>query len=295
MEKSILEQYVEHLKCRGFREGSIQHHRLWASRFVDAVGDEQCFLGRLRIEQADAFLSAWLPSLARWTRLLPIAVLRSFLRFLFQRGLVETDLAPMLMNVRLYRSESLPRGIERSQVARVLEQVDRDKSNGARDYAILSLFASYGLRASEILALQVRSVDWTHDLIRVVRPKTCDSLDLPLSPLVGNALLDYLQREWPGDTDELFVFPQRYKGAALRNMVKKYLAKAEVKKHGIATSLFRHSLAMELVKQEVPVKSIADVLGHRHLASTYVYAKSDIERLRRAALPLAGDSQCRYR
>ena len=295
MTKSILEQYLEHLRCRGLKEDTIRGHRLWASRFIEFIGNDSSSFCRLRIKQTDEFLTAWLPSLSRRTRTIPVTVLRSFLRFLFQQGVVNIDFAPMLINVRLYRNESIPRGLERSDVARVLEQVDRRQPNGNRDYAILALFASYGLRASEILALQVRSIDWTRDRISVARPKTYDCLDLPLSPLAGNALMDYLQREWPGGTDELFVFPQRCKGAALTNMVRKYLAKAGIKKHGIVTSLFRHSLAMELVRQDVPVKSIADVLGHRHLASTFVYAKSDIELLRTASLPFPEVEPCLYK
>jgi site-specific recombinase XerD len=150
--------------------------------------------------------------------------------------------------------------------------------------------AVYGLRVSEVLGLSLDALDWEHDKIRVARSKSKDHLDLPLLPEVGNAILDYLQRGRPNsESKALFII----KTCQVQTIVRKYFRQLKLEPHGHATSLFRHSLAMEMVSQGIPLKNIADVLGHRHLASTYVYAKSDVEGLRAAALPAVGGALCR--
>jgi len=293
MEDDIVDVYVQELRQAGLSESAIRNHRCWVSRFVNECG-EGAALDTLRIAEVDAFLARWLPSLSRKTRHLPVSALRKFLAFLHRRDIIEADLASQVIGVRAYRDESLPHGIDRCEIKRVLAQVDRSGPNGTRDYAILLLMAVYGLRASEVLGLTTRSLDWEHDILRVERPKTRDRLDLPLLPEVGNALLDYLRRmRRPADTGPIFEFPQKNKTQAIAWIVKRHLHKAGIDLNGRITSLFRHSLAMEMVQQGVPLKEIGDALGHRHLASTYVYAKSDVERLRLAALSCPeGGARC---
>lgn len=284
MEDDIVDVYVDGLRQAGLCESTIRNYRCWVSRFVNECGKREA-LDALQIADVDAFLARWLPSLSRRTRHAPISALRRFLAFLHRQEIIGTDLASQVIGVRAYRDESLPHGIDRREIKRVLAQVDRGGPTGVRDYAILLLMAVYGLRASEVLGLTTRSLDWEHDMLRVERPKTRDRLDLPLLPEVGNALLDYLRRmRRPVDTGPIFVFPQKNKTPAIAWIVKRHLRKAGIDLNGRITSLFRHSLAMEMVKQGAPLKDIGDALGHRHLASTYVYAKSDIERLRLAAL-----------
>ena len=284
MEDDVVDVYAEGLRRAGLSESTIRNQRRWVSRFMRECGKGEA-LDALRIADVDVFLARWLPSLSRRTRRAPISALRRFLTFLRQQDIIGTDLASQVISVRAYRDESLPHGIDRHEIKRVLAQVDRGGANGARDYAILLLMAVYGLRASEVLALTTGSLDWEHDMLRVERPKTRDRLDLPLMPEVGNALLEHLRRTGrPAEAGGIFAFPQKNKTAALAKVVKRYLRKAGIKLNGRTTSLFRHSLAMEMVRQRVPLKHIGDALGHRHPASTYAYAKSDIERLRLAAL-----------
>jgi site-specific recombinase XerD len=284
MADDIVDVYVEGLRQAGLSESTIRNHLCWVSRFVNECGNGET-LRALRIADVDAFLARWLPSLSRRTRGAPVSVLRRFLAFLRRQDIIGTDLASQVIGVRAYRDESLPHGIERHEIKRVLAGIDRSGAHGVRDYAILLLMAVYGLRASEVLGLSTGSLDWEHDMLRVERPKTRDRLDLPLLPEVGNALLDYLRRmRRSADTGPIFVFPQKNKTAAVAWIVKRHLRRAGIGVDGRITSLFRHSLAMEMVKQGVSLKDIGDALGHRHPASTYVYAKSDIERLRLASL-----------
>jgi len=157
-----------------------------------------------------------------------------------------------------------------STIRKRAAQVDRGERNARRDYAMIMLMGVYGLRVSEVLTLRLDLVDWEHDKIRFHRPKTKDCLDLPLLPEVGNAVIEYLQMERPAVTvPELFVLTQKHKDRVVQAMVKRYMKKAGIEPFRHVTSLFRHSLAMEMVKQSVSVKTIADTLGHRRLETTF--------------------------
>lgn len=207
--------------------------------------------------------------------------------------MVERDLSSLVISVRIYRNEFLPKGLKRSEIIRVLGQVDRRAEHGMRDYAIMILLATYGLRVSEILSLKLADFDWGHDAIRFYRPKTRDHLDLPLLAEAGNAVIDYLRHERPRvAAPELFVFPQKEKTAKVMSIARKYFQRAGIEVTGNVTRTFRHSLAMEMVSRDVPFKVISDALGHRNGDSTYVYAKTDVTKLREAALCPPGGESC---
>ena len=291
-EAIVLAGYLEHLVRNGRAVGTINSHRLWILRFLDDLKQGGIPLAEVRIEDIDAYFAHWLPTLARQTRPIPVGSIRGFLAYAHRQGMTKVDFSTQIIGIRVYQNEYLPRGLDRVAIERVLSLVDRDTDGGSRDYAILILMAAYGLRLSEVLALTPQMVDWEHDKLRFWRPKTKDWLELPLLPEVGNALLDHLRGgHSPSQSETIFFFPQKEKPAAVMNIVRRYFRKAGIALHGRVTSLFRHSVGMEMVRQGVPIKSIADALGHRSLASTYVYAKSDIERLRSAALPFVGDDE----
>lgn len=290
MEQTIWNDYEQHLKRRGIADSTILNHKRWVKRFLDNIDGAALALNDITIRDVDAFCNEWLAPVPRRSKQIVVATLRSFLRFLFLKQIIADDLSVHVIGVRLYREENLPKGLPRSEISRVLKLIDKDKKNGYRDYAILMLFAEYGIRLSEVLELKVNDIDWEHDKIRFYRPKSKDYLELPLLPSVGNALFDYIRKERSCmKTSALFVFPQAEKKAALQRIVKKHIKKAGITlQPRNASKVFRHSLAMEMVRQNVPFKLITDSMGHRDCASTYIYAKTDIERLREAALPVPG-------
>lgn len=115
--------------------------------------------------------------------------LRVFLRYLHREGIVATDLVRSVPRGRIYRQASIPRAIGWQDVERLLASIDRRSILGKRDYAILTLLASYGLRAREIAALCLDDFDWTHAQISIPMRKGGHSTRYPLSATVGDVVM----------------------------------------------------------------------------------------------------------
>lgn len=253
-------------------------------------------LRRLEVADIDAYLAARAPSLRRVTRKLLGTLLRSFLRHLHARGVTEHDLSSAVWGTRVYEHERPPRGMTDGEVERVLACARLvHTSVGRRDYAMLVLLATYGLRASEVVQLRLEDVDWRHDRLRVRHSKQGPASDLPLLPSVGEALLAYLRHGRPRTAlRELFVrtyapHDRPLRGDGLYQVVGRWLRRAGVHpegKHG--PHAFRHGRAVGLLRAGVSLKSIGDILGHRRPSTTQGYLRLQTEDLREVALPVPG-------
>jgi site-specific recombinase XerD len=274
---ATLHQYEHHL--RGF-EAYLQR--------VDAV--------RLP-ELTPRLLSTFLTERAQ--RLAPGGVqgcsgaLRVFLRYLHRQDVIATDLSRSVPRGRSYRQAAIPRAVASDDVQRVLDVVDRRSSIGKRDYALLLLLASYGLRAREIAAMQLEDLDWKQAQLRVPTRKGGHSTLYPLSATVGEAIIDYLRSARPQVADR-HVFlttktpfaPLAHYAVSQRASVYLHAAGIQVPRAGSHT--FRHTCVQRLVEADVPFKVIGDYVGHRREESTLVYGKVALHRLRQLAI---GDAE----
>jgi site-specific recombinase XerD len=121
--------------------------------------------------------------------------LRSFLRFLYAEGFMERDLAIAVSRPILYRHENLPSAFTEEQVSRLQDVTRNDPTPlGLRDYGMLLLVVTYGLRAGEVVRLRLEDIDWRHEQIKIKQSKTEADLLLPLMPEVGQAILNYLRQ-----------------------------------------------------------------------------------------------------
>ncbi|QSO53175.1 tyrosine-type recombinase/integrase [Alicyclobacillus curvatus] len=136
-------------------------------------------------------------NLSKTTLGLRYTVLRVFLRYLYSERILTKDLSGSFDAPRVYRLSSIPRSITWDEVNQMLEQVDRRTPVGKRDFAILLLLVTYGLRAREIAALTLDDIDWRKEKLRVPERKAGHSTAYPLSSIVGQAILDYLQHGNP--------------------------------------------------------------------------------------------------
>ena len=219
--------------------------------------------------------------------------MRVFLRYLHRQNMVAADFSRALPRGRSYKHAALPRAIAWTDVQKVLNGVDRRSSLGKRDYAILMLLASYGLRAREVAALELEHLDWAHSQLKVSARKGGHSSIYPLSASVGEAIIDYL-RAGRSEVDDRHVFlscrtpfspitHESISGLAARHIV---AAGIEVPRPGSHT--LRHSCVQRLVEADVAFKVIGDYVGHRRAESTLVYAKVALHRLRQLAI---GDAE----
>ena len=219
-----------------------------------------------------------------------VAYLRAFLRYCFDRGLIPEPLHEM-DTPRAYRGELPPRAMPWPLVLGLLGSVDRSDPVGWRDYAMLHLMAYYGLRPSEVVALEVGAVDLEARTMRVTQRKTASELLLPLDASTVRVLRDYLRLGRPEcGHPQLFLRARRPSGA-LKNTAVCDLFGKRARAYGLPTGRYsayslRHAFAMRLLERGVGVKAIGDLLGHRNLESTCVYLRLDMKALRGIALPV---------
>ncbi|MBD3775249.1 MAG: tyrosine-type recombinase/integrase [Betaproteobacteria bacterium] len=220
--------------------------------------------------------------------------LRPFFGFAEKRGWCRPGLAAGIMVPRFMADETVPKGIKRDDVERLLVSVQGERSVDKRDRAILMLFVTYGLRAGEVAGLRLDDLDWENGMLRVRCPKPGRTHLWPLSPTVGNAILRYIRGARPSGFGRSLFFtsrsPTRPLGTkALGKMVRERLAGIGVVTGRRGPHALRHAAAQHLLDQGMSMKVIGDFLGHRDPSSTAIYAKVNLAALREvAALDLEG-------
>jgi integrase/recombinase XerD len=221
-----------------------------------------------------------------------VVALRSFLGFCCIERLVEKDLSAASLAVTGRRRSSLPRGIDQADVHALLQSCDRRRAVGRRDHAVLLTLLRLGLRASEVACLTLDDIDWRAGEI-LVHGKGRRDERLPLPADVGEAVADYLRRGRPGtNSREVFVRAIAPIAALGRGGVS-WVVRRACRRAGLAqigAHRLRHTLACELVAAGVPLPEIGQVLRHRSLASTAIYARADIGQLRAIAQVWLGGS-----
>lgn len=230
-----------------------------------------------------------------YTRLMAVA-LRSFCHFLFLRGDTARDLYESVPSVRKWRQSTVPTFLTPEQQEALVASADRSTPTGHRDYAILLLLARLGLRAGEIVAIELDDIHWRSGEL-VVHGKGQMVEHVPLPSEVGEAIATYL-RDSRGASASRRVFLRRLAPrvglagpAAIGKIVCQAFARAGFRPacRG-AAHLFRHSLATTMIRHGASMAEIAEVLRHRSPDSTAIYAKVAFEDLREVARswPTAG-------
>jgi integrase len=281
-------------RVRGLATGTINMHVGTAAEFLrfldhDTRPQRLC---ELRGADVEAFIAKTGKRVGRGRMGQITAALRTFLRFLAATGEVPTGLDARVDSPRIYRGERLPRAIPWEAVRAFLRSVDRSTPKGRRDFAIFLLIATYGLRSSEVRALNLDDFAWRARQFYVPRPKVGTPMLLPLTDEVVAALLDYLQHGRPKSAcRQVFLrveFPlgplgQGTIGGAFHTWAQRA---GTVLPARCGPHCLRHALALHLLRQGSALKTIGDILGHRSAESTGIYLRLDVDDLRDVALPL---------
>ena len=275
---------------RGLREASIRHYGQFLRGFERYLGRIGCRdLVALSLPLLSAFVTESAGTLGRTSMIGLCSALRVFLRYLRREGILARDLARGIESPQVYRLAELPRSIDWDEVRRMLEAVDRRTPVGRRDYAILLLLVTYGLRAREVANLTLGDIDWRRERLHVRERKADHVAIYPLSPVVGEAILEYLRQGRPQTDDRHLFFrhlaPHRpFTCAGVSSRASHYLHKAGVPVRRAGSHTLRHACVQRLVDAGFPLKTIGDYVGHRSASSTQIYAKVAIEALRYVAL-----------
>ena len=289
------QQYLTAL--RGLAPGTIADHLATVSEFLQFMAEKRpaMSLGLLTPRELEAFVQQVAARVSRATLQHVVAHLRSFLRWLAARGAARQGLESQIDTPRVYRQEQLPRALRWDTVRALLESIDRRTAIGRRDYAMLLLVATYGLRSSEIVALTLDDFVWRQGELRVPRRKVDGVLTLPLTDDAGNAVLDYIRHGRPTLPTRVLFLRVRPPAGLLKPTAVTEVFQTRVRHSGLTIPFqgphcLRHSLAVQLLREGVSLKAIGDVLGHRSLESTCLYLRLATEDLREVALDLPDSS-----
>lgn len=296
--------YLE--QVRGFARSTSRNHRHTVTEFLTYLGYDKAptRLEAVTARDLEGFLCAIGPRQTRASLQHVVAQLRGFLRYLASRGEVPVGLERPIDTPRVYRGEQLPRSLPWETIRALLKTIDRTSPMGRRDYAILLLIATYGLRGCEIVALTLDDVEWRARRLRIPQQKTRGALWLPLTDEVGTALLDYLRDGRPalgvrrqpvpfrGDPPltcrRLFLrqrTPTRgLQPTAISMIFQHWSTRSHLRIPFYGVHCLRHSYAVYLLRSGVSLKTIGDLLGHRSLESTSVYLRLAVDDLREVAL-----------
>lgn len=216
--------------------------------------------------------------------------LKKLCAYLFEIG-VGVEEYENLLSFSIPVERKIKRPIPHSEITAALNVIDRNTTEGKRDYAMILLATVTGLRAIDIVELNFNSIDWRNGEIRITQSKTEESLALPLTADVGMAVSDYILNGRPESSlDNVFLRTnapiRKISNAILYGQFNGYRAKAGLSKcsfHGL-----RRAIGSNMVISGVPVTTVAQVLGHSDIDSTKQYISLDTVHLRECALDFIG-------
>jgi integrase/recombinase XerD len=282
------QQYLRH--TRGLAEGTCHYHVRFLREFLHAAFPQNSICwARLQpsllvdyvIEQSQRLHPSTVQSLA--------SALRNFLRFSAMKGWSSPALVQGVPKVK-GASPALPRYLSVSQLHRLLAQLRRQPRVGLRNFALGLCLAQLGLRAGEARRLTLDDIDWRQGVIRLPRTKNLRAYQLPLPRQTGQAIADYLRHARPSTSlREVFLTDSQPVRAlttgAISNLIATAMIRADIDLYPKGAHVLRHTLASHLIQKGANLKEVADLLRHRQITTTTIYAKVNLTQLAALARP----------
>lgn len=289
------------LEYRGFLQSERGLLASTVGKYVEVVHrflahcfpDERLCLKTLQARQVIDFVLNDSTQRGRHAAERAASALRSFLRFLFQKGRIAVNLAAAVPTIPCPQLAGVPRYLEAREVEMVLQSCDRRRRIGKRNYAIFLLLARLGLRADEVTRLTLDDIDWRAGEL-LIHGKGGRVDRLPLIQEVGKAMADYLQNARPVCSCRRVFIQCRapLEGFAgpgcVSNLVREALLRVNLSPANRGAHVLRHSLATGMLRNGASLAQIGQVLRHQLPHTTEIYAKVDFNALRALALPWPG-------
>lgn len=278
----VLDAYLKHLRDEGvIQEKTIQRSGQLVSAFLESLERRVTreALKRLSAEMVEKQIRQ-ITEKGLENAIRQASALRSFFKFCYRRKYLRSDFSGLVPTIRRYRHATLPKGLEDSALEKMLKQINKETAIGSRDYAIIVLMMAYGIRGISAAEMLLEDIDWQNSRIRIRARKGGKEVVVPLLEPVGEAIIKYLQHRYAKTPfREVFLTvkaPFRpICGLVVSNTVHRYLKKAGIKIARGGSNTLRHSWAIRALNHDAPIKAIADVLGHRYIDTTFIYAKAD--------------------
>lgn len=282
---------------RRLSQASLANYLPAVRRFLkECFGTRPILLGEIDHTDISRFVLRHAYNLSHGRVKLIMTALRSFFRFVRMRGDISTDLAAVVPTVANWRFATLPKWISPEHVEHLLRSCDQSTITGQRNYTILLLLARLGLRSGEVVNMSLDDIDWEAGEIKIGgKSRRQDRLPLPKD--VGEALAMYLRHGRPPcSTRRIFIrmrAPLRgfVDSSAIYSMVRRAFDRAGLHPSQKGPHILRHSLATNMLRKGASLGEIGEILRHRDLSTTQIYAKVDLEALRRIAQPWPGGEE----
>lgn len=278
----VVEEYAEHCRRGGNKAGTVTQKRRYAERLLDSM--ESCGCRDLSELTPDVVLRACLAVDVTGCR----SYHRTFLRYLFDAGVVATDYSPLVPGE--HRGERLPDVYDRDEILRLEASCDRGTDRGKRNYAMVLMASRLKLRPSDIVSLRFDEVDLEGGVLRITQEKTGVGLTLPIVPELGDALADYIAVRPESDSPYVFLRSRApylpMGGSSVRDITTRGLESAGVEPRGRGTGprALRSSGAAHMVNGGESYRVVQESLGQRCRDVVRHYARLDIAHLRMSAL-----------
>ena len=274
---------------------TIEGRRLVAFRFDKYLSEQLMELEDVTVEALEAFFSSEYCTKASRHSYKPI--IKELYRYLYDNGFLDKDYSTLVLKEpKVHLGTKVPSTYTEDEIKRIINAIDRSSAKGKRDYLVLLLAAEYGWRASDITLFRLDQIDWEKNRISMVQYKTGIPVEFPLLASVGNAIIDYLKHGRPAGGDDVIIVNhenthkgQKLESPTIHSIVSKAMSTANIanwkaKKHGPHS--LRHSLATNMLKQNVAIPIISTILGHQSTEATKTYIRVDIPKLRLCSLPI---------
>lgn len=289
----ILQDYLQWMHDdRHASMSTLKSRRYHLSQFFTWLGPKATHkrLAELTAETVEQFFLSYAETMGSSSRQAMGTALRTFLRFCLQKAVIQYPLDKAVPTLHTYKLATVPRGLSQQQAQKVLDSVNRNTPVGRRDYAILQLLYTYGVRGGQVRNLQLTDIHWSKNQILFKALKRGKDSLLPLTDDVGKSLLDYLEKTRPKCAcPDVFLtscapYHRLAQACTLTKIVRSYILKACINAPSKGSHALRHCFATRMVQAGHPLKSVADVLGHRCLSTTFIYTKIDFNALKQVAL-----------
>jgi site-specific recombinase XerD len=296
LRQKTLREYETYLREKlNLAEDSIVCARHYCAKFldhIDTVGIKD--LRDLKPKIVQQFIQNGHEKLSKSSICCRYWASKKYISYLKTLGVIQMDFSDVLIAPRIYQHQYYPRLLTREEIHAMLSSIDRRTSIGKRDYAMILLLSTYGLRGGEVVKIRLEDIEWRTDLLHIRGRKAGNNSVYPLTVSVGESILSYLKRARPPNRHrQIFLSCKAPHNpltrSAITAAVKKYLSRAGLGTDRRSSHTFRYSCAQRLFDDEFSMKVIADYLGHRDLRSTQRYMKIDLRHLREVAMNSSED------
>ena len=289
----LVREYVQHLdEVCGAAQETLHCRARYAREFLAS----QMSKGHHRpsmwtVQDVMRFALGYFERCKRSSALVAACSLRNFLRYIHSRGLCNGRLVHAVPSIPQRKQEGLPRIMTEEQRRRFLSSFSRSDATSRRDYAMALFMVELGLRASDVIGLELDDIDWRNGTVRVRSSKERRARVLPLSSRIGKATASYLRNGRPISTHrQVFLrhtlpvgFPTTR--CTVRRAVCRAYERSGFPIDWTGTHILRHTAATRLLCRGVSLKEIADILGHQSIDTSAIYAKVNLPALGAVALP----------